>query len=72
MLGFLVVMLRYSFQMVSEARFQVAQSFRASMVLPSLSVPVAMVLAGLQIIFKIASAAYAEPEAVTAQKNIDI
>lgn len=71
-LGFLVVMLRYSFQMVSEARFQVAQSFRASMVLPSLSVPVAMVLAGLQIIFKIASAAYAEPDAVTAQKNIDI
>ena len=71
-LAFLVVMIGQSIHMVQEARFQVTQSFRASMFVPTLSVPVAMTLAGLQIVFKLASAAYAEPEAVTAQTQIDI
>lgn len=72
-LGFLVVTAWYSIHMVSEARFQVSQSFRASMFIPTLSIPVAMGLAGLQIIFKFASFAYGQdPEAMTAQRNIDI
>ncbi|TVQ37099.1 MAG: TRAP transporter small permease [Spirochaetaceae bacterium] len=72
-LGFLVVMVWFSIHMVSEARYQVTQSFRASMFLPTLSIPLAMGLAGLQIVFKIASCAYREePEAMTAQRNIDI
>ena len=72
-LGFLTVMVWYSIHMVSEARYQMSQSFRrVSMFLPTLSIPVAMGLSGLQILFKIASAAYAEPDAVTPQSNIDI
>ena len=72
-LVFLVVMVWYSIHMVSEARYQVAQSFQISMFIPTLSIPVAMILAGLQLVFKIASFAYGdEPESMVAQKNIDI
>jgi len=69
---FLVVMVIYSIQMVENARFQVMQSFRAAMVPAVLSVPVAMGLAGLQLIFKIAISAYQDLDEMSAQKNIDI
>lgn len=71
-LGFLFVMVRYSIQMVQEAQYQFAQSYRATMFLPALSVPVSMGLAGLQVVFKILSAGFGDVEAITSHSNIDI
>jgi len=72
-LGFLIVMVYFSIDMVDNARFQVTQSFwKVSMVIPVLAVPVAMGLAGLQLVFKIVSTAFGEIDETIAQKNIDI
>ena len=71
-LGFLFVMVGFSIQMVQEAQYQFAQSYRATMFLPTLSVPVSMGLAGIQLVFKILSAGFGDVEAITSHSNIDI
>lgn len=71
-LGFIAVMIWYSIPMLQESQYQFAQSFRASMFWPSLSIPVAMGLAGLQVVFKISSTAFGDVEGITSHSNIDI
>ncbi len=51
-LGFLSIMTYYSIQMVAEAKNQISQGLGITMVLPTLAVPVSMVIALIQLIFR--------------------
>ncbi len=49
-LGFLLVMIYYSYTMAIESKYQLAQSLGVSMFLPSLAIPVAMAAAAVQLV----------------------
>lgn len=49
-LGFLLVMVYYSVQMTVEAKYQLSMGLGMSMVLPSLAIPVSMILAVIQLV----------------------
>jgi len=49
-LVFLSIMIYYSIQMVAEAKWQISQGLGISMVLPTLAVPVAMIIGIVQLI----------------------
>lgn len=51
--GFLFVLLYFSMPLVQEGRFQIAQSLPITMTLPTLSIPVSMFLALVQLSIKI-------------------
>lgn len=73
-LAFLVFMSVYSIQATVEAKFQMTQSLGGSMVLPKLSVPLAMILAAIQTVL-VSLLIVADPEGklkVPAAGHIDI
>ena len=49
-LGFLLVMIYYSIQMTIEAKYQISMGLGITMVLPSLAIPVSMILAVIQLV----------------------
>ena len=49
-LVFLVIMTYYSIQMVIEAKWQISQGLGISMVLPTLAIPVAMIIGLVQLV----------------------
>jgi TRAP-type C4-dicarboxylate transport system permease small subunit len=49
-LGFLLIMIYYSIQMTIEAKFQISMGLGITMVLPSLAIPVSMILAVIQLV----------------------
>lgn len=49
-LGFLLVMAYYSVNIALESKYQIAQSLGISMFLPTLAVPIAMVVAAVQLV----------------------
>lgn len=51
-LGFLVVMIYYSVRMVMEAGTQISQGLGITMVLPTLAIPVSMVIALIQLLLR--------------------
>lgn len=69
---FLVVMVIFSINMVDNARFQMMQSFQRSMFLPVISIPIAMGLSILQLVFKFLAGAHGDTEHAVAQSNLDI
>lgn len=48
--GFLLIMIYYSIQMTIEAKFQISMGLGITMVLPSLAIPVSMILAVIQLV----------------------
>lgn len=51
-LVFLLIMVYYSLQMVVEAKWQISQGLGISMVLPTLAVPVSMIIALVQLVLR--------------------
>lgn len=51
-LVFLVIMIYYSIQMVVEAKWQISQGLGITMVLPTLAIPVSMIIALVQLVFR--------------------
>ncbi len=51
-LVFLLIMVYYSLQMVVEAKWQISQGLGISMVLPTLAIPVSMIIALVQLVLR--------------------
>ncbi len=51
-LVFLVIMIYYSIQMVVEAKWQISQGLGITMVLPTLAIPVSMIVALVQLVLR--------------------
>ncbi len=51
-LAFLLIMIYYSVQMVADAKWQISQGLGITMVLPTLAIPVSMVIALIQLVFR--------------------
>lgn len=49
---FLVIMIYYSIQMVIEAKWQISQGLGITMVLPTLAIPVSMIIGLVQLVFR--------------------
>ncbi len=71
-LGFLAIMIYYSIQMVAEAKTQISQGLGISMVLPTLAIPVSMVVALIQLIFRYVQDVSAPGEIPHEKEVIDI
>ena len=51
-LAFLIIMIYYSIQMVIEAKWQISQGLGITMVLPTLAIPVSMIIALVQLVLR--------------------
>jgi TRAP-type C4-dicarboxylate transport system permease small subunit len=71
-LGFLIVMIKYSLPMAIDAKFQIAQSLPISMVIPTLAIPVSMGLDLIQLLIKMALSVFGEGFRIKEKSSVDI